>query len=54
MIRNLNPTRIQDIIGNTYPNRIEDPLSSNGIPITSACAKKMKEALHMLIPAIWA
>ena len=54
VVRNPNPTRIQDIIGNTYPTRIEDPLSSNGIPITSACAKKMKEALHMLIQVIWA
>ena len=52
--RNPNPTRIQDIIRNPYPTWIEDPLSYNGSTITWACAKKMKEALHMLIPVIWA
>ena len=52
--KNPNPIRIQDVIRNTYPTRIEDPLTYNGIPITQAHAKKMKEALHMLIPAIWA
>ena len=45
--RNPNPTRIQDAIRNPYPTRIEGPLSNNGIPITWARAKKMKEALHM-------
>ena len=54
LVRNPNPTRIQDVIGNPYPTRIEDPLSYNGILITWARAKKMKEALHMLIPVIWA
>ena len=29
-------------------------MTYNGSPITWARAKKMKEALHMLIPAIWA
>ena len=52
--RNPNPKRIQDVIKNPYPTRIEDPLTYNGSPITWARAKKMKEALHMLIPAIWA
>ena len=52
--RNPNPTRIQDIIRNTYPTWIEVPLTYNGSPITLARAKKMKEALHMLIPVIWA
>ena len=52
--RNSNPKRIQDVTRNPYPTRIEDPLTYNGSPITCACAKKMKEALHMLIPAIWA
>ena len=52
--RNPNPERIQDVIRNSYPTRIEDPLTYNGRPITWACAKKMKEALHMLIPAMWA
>ena len=52
--RNPNPKRIQDVIRNPYPTRFEDPLTYNGIPITWACAKKMKEALHMLILAIWA
>ena len=37
-----------------YPTRIEDLLTYNGTPITWACAKKMNEALHKLIPAIWA
>ena len=54
MIRNPNPTSIQDVTRNPYPTRIEYPLSYNGITITLAYAKKMKEALHMLIPVIWA
>ena len=54
MTRNPNPTRIQDVIRNPYPIWIEDPLTYNGSPITWARAKKMKEALHMLIPTIWA
>ena len=29
-------------------------MTYDGGPITRACAKKMKEALHMLIQAIWA
>ena len=52
--RNPNPKRIQDVISNPYPTRIEDPLTYNGSPITWACAKKMKEALHVLIQTIWA
>ena len=52
--RNPNPTRIQDVIRNPYPIWIEDLLTYNGITITLAYAKKMKEALHMLIPVIWA
>ena len=52
--RNPNPTSIQDETRNPYPTRIEDPLSYNGSTITWACAKNMKEALHMLIPTIWA
>ena len=44
----------EDVIKNPYPTRIEDLLTYNGSPITWACAKKMKEALHMLIPTIWA
>ena len=51
--RNPNPKRIQDVIRNSYPTRIEDPLTYNGSPITWARDKKMKEALHMLIPTIW-
>ena len=54
LARNPNPKRIQDIIRNPYPTRIEDRLTYNGNPITWARAKKMKEALHMLIQAIWA
>ena len=46
------PKRIQDVIRNPYPTRIKDRLTYNGSPITWACAKKMKEALRMLIPAI--
>ena len=49
-----NTTRIQDVIRNTYPSRIVDPFTYNGIPITWASAKKMEEALHMLIQGIWA
>ena len=52
--RNPNPTRIQDGTRNPYPTWIEDPLTYNGSSITQARAKKMKEALHMLIQAIWA
>ena len=52
--RNPHPTRIEDAVRNPYPIRIEDPLTYNESKITWACAKKMKEALHMLIPAIWA
>ena len=52
--RNLNPTSIQDVIRNPYPTWIEDPLTYNESPITWARAKKMKEASHMLMPAIWA
>ena len=54
VVRNPIPKRTQDVIRNPYPIRIEDPLTYNGSPIKWACAKKMKEALHMLIPAIWA
>ena len=54
VIRNQYPRRIEDVVKNPYPTRIEDLLTYNGSPITWACAKKMKEALHMLIPAIWA
>ena len=52
--RNPNPTRIQKVIRNPYPRWIEDPFTYNGSSITWAHAKKMKEALHMLIPTIWA
>ena len=52
--RNPNPKRIQDVIRNHYPPRIEDPMTYNGRPIIRARVKKMKEALHMLIQAIWA
>ena len=54
VVRNPNPTRIQDVRRNPYPTCIEHPLTYNGIPITWARAKMMKEALHMLIPVIWA
>ena len=54
MTRNPNPTRIQDVIRNPYTIWIEDPLTYNGSPIIWARAKKMKKALHMLIPTIWA
>ena len=54
VIRNPYPTRIEDVIRNPYPTWIEDPLTYNGSPITWACPKKMNEALHKLIPAIWA
>ena len=53
MTRNPNPTRIQDAIRNPYPARIEVLLTYNRIPITWARAKKIKEALHMLMLAIW-
>ena len=52
--RNPNPKRIQDVIRNYNPPRIEDSMAYNGSPITWARVKKMKEALHMLIQAIWA
>ena len=52
--RNPNPIWIQHVIRNCYPTWIEDPLTYNGCPITRDRAKKMKEALHMLIQAIWA
>ena len=54
VVRNPIPKRIQDVIRNPYPTRIDDPLKYNGSLITWTRAKKMKEALHMLIPAIWA
>ena len=54
VVKNPNPKRIEDVIRNPYPTWIEDPLTNNRSPITWARAKKMKEALHMLIPAIWA
>ena len=64
MIRNLYPIRIQDVTinpspiriqkvaWNSSPTRTEDPLTYDGSPITWACAKKMKEASHVLIQAI--
>ena len=52
--RNPSLTRIQDVIRNPYPARIEDPLTYDGVPIIWACAKNMKKAFDMLIPAIWA
>ena len=52
--RNPNPKRILDVIRNHNPLRIEDSMTYNRSPITWARAKKMKEALHMLIQAIWA
>ena len=52
--RNPNPIRIQDVIMNPYPTWIEEPLTYNGSPITWARAKKIKEAFHMLMPAICA
>ena len=66
MTRNLYPIRIQDVTINPSPIRIqnvarncsttrtEDPLTYDGSPITWACAKKMNEASHVLIQAIWA
>ena len=54
VVRNPDPTRFQDVIRNHYPIWIEDPLTYNGSPITWARDKKMKEALHMLYPTIWA
>ena len=50
--RNSNPKRIQEVIRNHNPPRIEDSMTYKGSPITWARAKKMKEALHMLIQAI--
>ena len=52
--RNPNPIRIEDVIRNPYPTWIKDPLTYNGSLILWARAKKMNEALHMLMPAIWA
>ena len=54
MKRSPNPTRIQDVINNPYPIRIEYSLAYNGSPITWALVKKMKEVLHRLIQVIWA
>ena len=54
MTRNPNPKRIQDVIRNHNAPRIEESMTYNGSPITQARAKKMKEALHMLIQVIWA
>ena len=59
-IRNLNLIRIQDNDDNPSPTinlnptRIKDLLTYDRGPIIRACAKKMKEALYMLIRAIWA
>ena len=52
--RNPNPKRIGVVMRNRNPLRIKDSMTYNGSPITWSRAKKMKEALHMLIPAIWA
>ena len=52
--RSPNTKRIQDVIRDHNPPRIEDLMTYNGSPITWARAKKMKEALNMLIQAIWA
>ena len=52
--RNPNPKRIQNVIRNHNPPRIEDSMTYNGSPITWACVKKMKKALHRLIQVIWA
>ena len=52
--RNPNPKSNQDVIRNHNPLRIEDSMTYNGSPITWARAKKMKEALYMLIQAICA
>ena len=52
--RNPNPKRIQDVIRNHNPPRIEESMTYNGSTITWARAKRMKEALHMLIQVIWA
>ena len=60
--RNLYPIRIQDVTINPSPIRIQNVARNScptrtdydGSPITSACAKKMKEASHVLIQAIWA
>ena len=49
---NPSPTRIQNVTRNPSPTRNEDPLTYDGSPITWACAKKMKEASHVLIQAI--
>ena len=51
---NPSPIRIQNVARNSSPTRTEDLLTYNGSPITWACAKKMKEASHVLIQAIWA
>ena len=50
--RNPSPIRIQNVAKNPSLPRIEDPLTYDGSPITWACAKTMKEALHVLIQAI--
>ena len=49
--RNPSPIRIQNVAKNLSLPRIEDPLTYDGSPITWACSKKMKEALHVLIQA---
>ena len=62
MTRNLYPIRIQDVTINPSPIRIQNVarnssptrIDYDGSPITWACAKKMKEASHVLIQAIWA
>ena len=51
--RNPNAIRIQDVIRNPFQQGLKTPLSYNGSLIIWACVKKMKEALNMLIPAIW-
>ena len=51
---NPSPTRIQNVTRNTSPTRTEDPLTYDASPIKWEYAKKMKEALHVLIQAIWA
>ena len=52
--RNPNGKRIQNVIRNHYPPRIEVPMTYNGSAITWARVKKMKEALHRLIQVLWA
>ena len=47
--RNPSLIKIQNVIRNPYTARIEYPLTYDGVPITWAYAKKIKEALHLLI-----